>query len=141
MRSINKQIDDLKSSNLNKYIRPVSAFMSFEDEEGLNRCLTYNETVQEEEFQHFRTILGQEIDIQEASEPTDIIWENRHFTSFERFKRTLIVVGIVFLLLCGSFIVIFTCSQAATKPILKYPSSNCTEVIESQGSFLLERAF
>jgi hypothetical protein len=50
MRSINKQIDDLKSSNLNKYIRPVSAFLSFENEEGLNRCLNYNETVQEEEF-------------------------------------------------------------------------------------------
>jgi len=59
MRSINKQIDDLKSSNLNKYIRPVSAFLSFENEEGLNRCLNYNETVQEEEFKHFRTILGQ----------------------------------------------------------------------------------
>ena len=45
MRKINKQIDELKSTNLEKYIRPVSAFLSFENEEGLNRCLNYNETV------------------------------------------------------------------------------------------------
>jgi hypothetical protein len=25
------------------------------------------------------SILGEEIDVQGASEPTDIIWENRHF--------------------------------------------------------------
>jgi hypothetical protein len=45
MRKINKQIDDLKSSQLDKFIRPVSAFLSFENEEGLNRCINYNETV------------------------------------------------------------------------------------------------
>jgi hypothetical protein len=120
----------------------VSAFLTFENEEGLNRCLSYNETVQDDgEYAEYKTLLGEEIDIQEASEPTDIIWENRHFTAFERFRRALIVVFVVFLLLVGSFVVIFTCSQAATKPLLKYPSMNCLEVIESQGKFLQERAY
>jgi hypothetical protein len=132
MRELNKRIEDMKSENLDKFIRPVSAFLTFENEEGLNRCLNYNEAVQDdEEFADFRTLLGEELVIEEASEPTDIIWENRHFTGFDRFKRTLIVVGIVFLLLVGSFVVIFTCSQAATKPLLKYPSINCEEIIES----------
>lgn len=85
--------------------------MTFENEEGLNRCLNYNETVQgDEEFANFKTLLGEELNIEEASEPTDIIWENRHFTTLTRFNRTLIVVGIVFLLLCASFVVIFSCS-------------------------------
>jgi hypothetical protein len=35
-----------------------------------------------DEYAHYRTFLGGEIDMMEASEPTDIIWENRHFTSF-----------------------------------------------------------
>jgi len=29
----------------------------------------------------------------------------------------------------------------ANKPLLKYPSHNCTEVFESQGKFLEERSF
>jgi len=120
----------------------VSAFLTFENEEGLNRCINYNETVQDDpDFEQFRTFLGEPVEIQEASEPTDIIWENRHFSAIERFKRTTIVIGIVFLLLCASFGVIFKCSQAATKPLLKYPSLNCTEVVESQGHYLEERAF
>ena len=45
------------------------------------------------------------------------------------------------MLLCISFVVIFSCSQAATKPLIKYPSLNCTDVIESQGRYLEERAF
>lgn len=64
MRRINKVIDDIKSTNLDKLIRPVSAFLTFENEEGLNRCLNYNETVQDdEEFAEFRTLLGEPLDI------------------------------------------------------------------------------
>jgi len=110
MRQLNKKIDDLKTANLEKYTRPVSAFLTFENEEGLNRCLNYNETIQDPMYEEYKTFLGEELEIEEASEPTDIIWENRHYTSIERFKRTLIVVAIVFMLLCGSFVVVFTCS-------------------------------
>jgi len=38
MRKINKKIDELKAKNLEKYNRPVAAFLTFENEEGLNRC-------------------------------------------------------------------------------------------------------
>ena len=49
MRKINKKIDDLKVQNLEKYCRPVSAFLTFENEEGLNRCLNYNDTVKDDD--------------------------------------------------------------------------------------------
>jgi hypothetical protein len=110
MRKINKQIDELKSEGIEQYTRPVSAFLTFENEEGLNRCLNYNETVEDPKYDHYKHMLGEELAIDEASEPTDIIWENRSFTSWERLIRTFIVVGIVFLLLCGSFVVVFKCS-------------------------------
>lgn len=45
MRAINKNIDELKTLNIEKFTRPVSAFLTFQDEEGLNRCLSYKETV------------------------------------------------------------------------------------------------
>lgn len=47
MREINKKIDELKSDpvELRKINRPVTAFLTFENEEGLNRAKQYNEVV------------------------------------------------------------------------------------------------
>lgn len=110
MREINKKIDNLKAANLSKYNRPVTAFLTFENEEGLNRCKNYKDTVQQEEFKEIRELLGQELDFEDAAEPTDIIWENRHFTRWDRIKRTIIVCICVFILLSISFSFIFICS-------------------------------
>lgn len=57
---------------------PCSVFLSCETEEGYNRALKYNDTVKLKEFQHYQTLLYHEIKVKEASEPSDIIWENRH---------------------------------------------------------------
>lgn len=45
MRAINQQIEVLKSTNSAKFKRPVTAFLTFENEEGLNRCKSYKDTV------------------------------------------------------------------------------------------------
>lgn len=47
MRDINRKIDSLKSdpNNLQKINRPVTAFLTLENEEGLNRAKSYNEVV------------------------------------------------------------------------------------------------
>jgi len=47
--------------------------LTFEDEEGKNRALEYNNNPQ-------MTFLGEELDIKETAEPTDIIWENREYS-------------------------------------------------------------
>jgi hypothetical protein len=39
VRDINKKIDDIKTTSLDKYNRPVTAFITLENEEGLNRCV------------------------------------------------------------------------------------------------------
>lgn len=49
--------------------------------------------------------------IKNASEPTDIIWENRHFSVYERYVRTFIVIMISFLLLLISFAVIYEVTE------------------------------
>jgi len=58
--------------------------MTFENEEGVNRALESAETIANEEdgkYDHLKKWLDtHEIEIQQASEPSDIIWENRHFT-------------------------------------------------------------
>ena len=133
MRELNKKIDALVSANPQKFNRPVTAFLTFENEEGLNRCQNYKDTVQNEEFADIRTLLGQELDFEDASEPTDIIWENRHFTRWDRIKRTIIVCCCVFVLLSISFSFIFICSQGANRPLLKYPATNCQEIKDTYG--------
>ena len=45
MRKINAKIDELNAKNLAKYNRPVTAFLTFENEEGLNRCKAYSDVV------------------------------------------------------------------------------------------------
>jgi hypothetical protein len=50
---------------------PVGAFITFESEEGLQRCLSLRNS--ESKVQ----ILGEKPKLKEAPEPTNIIWENR----------------------------------------------------------------
>lgn len=134
MREINKMIDDLKTVNAEKFNRPVTAFLTFENEEGLNRCKAYNDVVDtDSEYSHMKTLLGVELSFEDASEPTDIIWENRHFTGWDRFIRTCYVGIKVVILLSISFVVIFYCSQEANKPLMKYPPIDCEDMEETQG--------
>ena len=107
---------------------PVACFMSLETEEGKCRADLYNETVQMADYSRYATFLGSEIDVGQASEPSDIIWENRHFTSGQRFLRTMVVSFAVFCMLCVSFAAIFTAQKTAIAMKQKYPKQNCKEV-------------
>lgn len=68
--------------------------------------------------------------MKQASEPTDIIWENRHFTSAQRFLRTIIVILIVIGVLACSFFTIFTAQKLALAMKQKYPKMPCGPLIE-----------
>jgi tryptophan-rich sensory protein len=70
-------------------------------------------------------LLGQEIEIQEASEPTDIIWENRHFTPRERTYKRVIVWSVIFLMLAISFLIIFTLKKSGDEYKNRYNKKDC----------------
>ena len=61
----------------------------------------------------------------EASEPTDIIWENRHFSSFDYLKRQAFAFVIIFILLTGSFIVVYIVANYSATIASTYPSVDC----------------
>ena len=139
MREVNAKIDALKGDpkSLTLFNRPVTAFLTFENEEGLNRCKNYDETVMNDnQYRAYRDLLGESLNFEDASEPTDIIWENRRFTAFERFQRTIIVICCVALLLFISFMFIFVCSKKASLPVLQYPTTQCEETTEIYGTNL-----
>jgi len=55
-------------------------------------------------------LLGEDIIITEAAEPTDIIWENREYSPISRHVRTAIAWVVIIFMLSGSFILIFEAS-------------------------------
>ena len=75
-------------------------------------------------------MLGKTLQFDEASEPTDIIWENRHFTRFDYIKRQAFAFVVIAILLFGSFIVVFIVAQYSSKIANRYPQVDC-DIIES----------
>lgn len=84
--------------NCEKYQRPVHAFVTFQTQEAYERCLSefsngqsYYQTClklcqpknQEDKLQ----ILGSDLILKEATEPSDIIWENLATDEPTIFKR------------------------------------------------------
>lgn len=131
MRAINTKIDELKADpkNLEKFYRPVTAFLTLENEEGLNRAQTYNDAVHADvAFTDIRTLLGEPLLIDDAAEPTDIIWENRRFTTWERTKRAIIVCFVIAFLLFCSFVIIFSLSLKNSQITNQYPTAQCVDV-------------
>lgn len=79
--------------------QPTAAFVTFEEEDGRIIALKNEERGTD--------LLGAPMVFQATSEPTDIIWENRHFTNWDYFKRQLFAFAIIVVLLLGSFIVTY----------------------------------
>ena len=69
-----------------------------------------------------------ELILKEATEPTNIIWENRHHTSADYAKRTLQVVAIVACLLAVSFMAIYFCKTYAIDNARVYPQIDMKKI-------------
>jgi hypothetical protein len=73
--------------------------------------------------------LGVNIEIKEASEPTDIIWENRHYSAGSRNIKRFVVYIMILIMLCISAAFIFYFTKVSTKLKNKYPRVNCDIII------------
>jgi len=122
VKEINDEIAEGISKNgelLDRCQKPCSVFATFETEEGYNRAIIYNEQPQ-------MSFLNGEIEIQEASEPTDIIWENRQFKPWQRTNKRLVVYFIIIVMLAISATVIFLCTKSSNAAKFKYPTATCS---------------
>ena len=55
--------------------------MTFQNEEGAERTKQYNELIADDkELEDIQLWLGKRLEFKRASEPSDIIWENRRFS-------------------------------------------------------------
>jgi hypothetical protein len=121
---IEKQIMEYKEANINDLIRPVDAFITFEEEDGKIVAEQF-----EPKFSFWGTkepsqklFLDDELVLVEATEPTNIIWENRHFTSVDTLKRSLKALACIVVLLIISFLTIYYFKSKAISTSRMYPS-------------------
>jgi len=62
------------------------------------------------------------------SEPTDIIWENRHYSKFDYLYRQLFAAIVIGILLFGSLILIYAISAWSAKLAAVYPPVSCSSI-------------
>jgi len=96
-------------------------FATFETEEGLNRAITYNDAANPQ-----MKFLGEDLIIQQASEPTDIIWENRHFEPRTRTCKRVVVWTVIFGMLAVSAALIFKFTLISNSAKFRYPAAQCS---------------
>lgn len=126
---LEEEISEMKNKDLETYTRPVFAFLTFENEAGyeVGRKYESDETA----------LLECKINIQEATEPTDIIWENRHFTDEQKKRNLYRVIIWATIYLAGSLAIITALKGGSMYVTAKYPKANCP-VIEQQFDAKLE---
>lgn len=104
-----KMYDDLISEsiknedNYDLFTKPVVAFITFESDDGYNEALSYSKTAwykklgahEEHHENEISEILGQKPIFVAATEPTNIIWENRHIKGIKFGARA-----------CSAFVII-----------------------------------
>jgi hypothetical protein len=112
-------------------ITPKCAFVSIESEVFYN-YLSDVETVNEETGEMEKgkiTLAGKRSKVQEAPEPTNVIWENRDFQKEARVLKLLLVMIAVCVVLFLTFMVTVYAKNTTNELVGKYDDSlNCNEL-------------
>ena len=131
MREAEAKVSDL-FQDFETLTVPTSAFVIFESDDTCNLA----DEVKNTDLR----ILNMPMHFNKCSEPTDIIWENRHYTSRQYFARQCWAFTIIAVLLFGSAIFIYWISAFSAKMAVVYPPVECDNIAEAYGTDLQQYA-
>jgi hypothetical protein len=126
----------LRETQKDQFIRPVAAFITFENQEAYERACNLKgvRNWKNELVQASASLLNEPFAMWEAPEPTNIIWENRDKTVQEQLKRKIIVVLLIIVLLLAAFTAFYVLKRQAIDNYLKYPpTTDCKSIIDMFG--------
>lgn len=133
---INKMIKE-KYKNLTE---PVCAFITFESTEAKTEAVAYSKEMRKGKRDNSQKIeYGQETILNKvpkfvtASDPTNIIWENRQIKGFTfccRMSTAIVIISV--LLICSCLFMLFL-KNASLKMVMKYPSVDCQALFQIFG--------
>ena len=131
LNELNKKLTQEIHDKMDKLITPKCAFVSIESETYYN-YLSDVETVNEATGQMEKgkiTLAGKRSKVQEAPEPTNVIWENRDFQKEARVLKLLLVIVAVCVVLFLTFMVTVYAKNTTNELVGKYDDSlNCNEL-------------
>ena len=119
-----------------KLTRPVCAFITFESDDGYNEALSYSKkgwlskVTSSDETATSANILGRPAKFTAATEPTNIIWENRHIKGVNLYMRGVIAVILISMMLTIAFVVILVSKYAAIENSRMFANIKCDEYKE-----------
>ena len=131
MRETETEINEIMQ-DFDSLTVPTSAFITFESDDSKIAALNLDKEENE--------LLEMPMEFHDASEPTDIIWENRRFSPRDYLIRTIIAYAIISVVLSISGIIIYRISQFAAEINAVFPKVNCSELLESYGTSIEEYA-
>lgn len=123
---INKLFQDFESLT-----RPTACFITFEEEDACNMALALKTD---------KLLLGEDMKFKRASEPTDIIWENRIYTQADYFFRQVVAYTIIGVLLFGSFAFIYKVARTSSNIAQEFPIRDCDQISSTYGQQLQKYA-
>lgn len=111
-------------------MKPVDAFITFEEEDGniIGQEFEAEYTFSGKRLPAKKQFMGDDFFLMESTEPTNIIWENRHFTAADYAKKGVVVFLTICFLVLVSFGLIFLCKSYALLVKNKYPNVDCSLV-------------
>lgn len=118
-------------SDFESLTRPTACFITFEEEDAKIIAL---------EMKGGKELLGMPMKFVAASEPTDIIWENRIYTATDYFFRQLLAFTIIGLMLLASFAFIFKVARTSAAIAIEFPKVDCAAISDIYGSQLQKYA-
>lgn len=116
-------------------IMATCAYVTFEEEEGKDRALaTYPPTFCMWLCQpNSLRINGYRVSVENAPQPSDVIWENLGVPAIERFCRQIFTTTVTFAALALSGIVLFLVEDQKRQALRTYVSTDCS-LVEDVGN-------
>lgn len=113
--------------------RPVCAFITFESDDGKVEALNYtrntgwwsNRNIEENQEVEHVMFMGADPQFIPTTDPTNIIWENRHIKGISYCARVFSGMLITAFMLFISFIVIIAFKRASIKASMEFPERDC----------------
>lgn len=127
-RDFEEKLTQYKNDNLDDLYQPRNFFCTFHMEYAYKKAIEMCQM----------PLLGHDITIKQAVEPTDIIWENRHFRKTERRIRWVIAIIIMCVLaFLGFMLIIWLLKHKLLIQYMKSPPGiECDNVIRNFGASL-----
>jgi hypothetical protein len=122
------QIDEyLQKKGKEDTQRIISAFVTFNTEEGYNEALRYIDNpswLKKKE----KDLLGSTLKMESAGEPGNIIWENKHIKGWVFYSKFITGFGAVSIMLLISFSIIVYLQIKSLHLDNEYPQIDCKEL-------------